>query len=647
MATPTARAVTTSTAITTPSQNTFYVVDNDASPTTLTISGTTSASVSSVDIDCYAGGTPKTLASTVPVTSDSFTTIVPDLSVLEDGVCTLRAIPSGSAPSDLSPYTGPTIGVGERDTATVGTGPNTGQVYDYHLWAPQLTAAFDYHSLGKCGLFDGFLFDAALAVTTTDFFCNEGLLGQNAPSAPTRSEIQIGGVNAYAPDTAEGISPSATGLPALSYSYSVDAATGNLVIHETDPLVTCSPDTSYPPDSTKCASFVSAGVTDNRTIAQDHDGHISWVTDAFTSTDGQAHTLDLLWDQNQHFYGSGGGDASQVEYEFPGQSTYSTHAVNDAVSLPSSPGTILIRMHGAADGDIDTGQGAIVYDRPATAATFTQVDSSDSEFTLHQTGTVPAGGSTTFRAAFVQDYLAANVASLAQTASSSFLNTVAVSKAGTGNGTVTSSPGGISCGSTCSHAYPVETSVTLTATAATGSTFTGWSGACGGTATCTVSTNAAAAVTATFNVTAEKLTVAKKGDGKGTVSSYPTGINCGRACSQSFDYGTPMIMRAKAAKGSSFAGWSGACKSKSAGCTFLMNAAKSLKATFVKNCTVPRLTGKSLKTAKRALKSHDCSLGRVKYAFSSRVKRGRVISEKPRAGRHLKHGAKVGLVLAR
>ena len=63
--------------------------------------------------------------------------------------------------------------------------------------------------------------------------------------------------------------------------------------------------------------------------------------------------------------------------------------------------------------------------------------------------------------------------------------------AGTGTGTVTSSPSGINCGSTCSATYSSGTSVTLTAAAASGSTFAGWSGACTGTGTCTVSMTAA------------------------------------------------------------------------------------------------------------------------------------------------------------
>ena len=74
-----------------------------------------------------------------------------------------------------------------------------------------------------------------------------------------------------------------------------------------------------------------------------------------------------------------------------------------------------------------------------------------------------------------------------------------VTKAGNGAGTVTSNPAGINCGSTCSASYASGTKVTLTATPAAGSTFTGWSGGgCSGTGTCTVTMDAAKSVVATF-----------------------------------------------------------------------------------------------------------------------------------------------------
>ncbi len=72
-----------------------------------------------------------------------------------------------------------------------------------------------------------------------------------------------------------------------------------------------------------------------------------------------------------------------------------------------------------------------------------------------------------------------------------------ISRAGTGSGTVVSSPVGIDCGTTCTADYAQNTLVTLTATAAAGSSFTGFSGDCTG-SSCTVTMSAAHAVTATF-----------------------------------------------------------------------------------------------------------------------------------------------------
>ena len=79
----------------------------------------------------------------------------------------------------------------------------------------------------------------------------------------------------------------------------------------------------------------------------------------------------------------------------------------------------------------------------------------------------------------------------------SFLLTV--NNSGTGEGNVTSTTGGFSCGSTCSASITSGTSVTLIATSSVnGSTFTGWSGSCSGTGACTVIMDAAKSVTATF-----------------------------------------------------------------------------------------------------------------------------------------------------
>ena len=79
-----------------------------------------------------------------------------------------------------------------------------------------------------------------------------------------------------------------------------------------------------------------------------------------------------------------------------------------------------------------------------------------------------------------------------------FILTVAT--AGSGQGTVNSLPAGIACEGDCSEPYPSGTTVTLTASATAGSTFTGWSGGgCNGTGPCAVTLSANTSATATFS----------------------------------------------------------------------------------------------------------------------------------------------------
>jgi hypothetical protein len=160
---------------------------------------------------------------------------------------------------------------------------------------------------------------------------------------------------------------------------------------------------------------------------------------------------------------------------------------------------------------------------------------------------------------------------------------LAVTRAGAGSGTVTSTPAGVSCGATCSASYDAGTVVTLSAAAASGSTFAGWSGGCTGTAaTCTVTLSAAQSVTATFNgstVTSYTLTVAKAGTGSGTVTSSVGGVSCGATCSAALASGTAVTLTAAAASGSTFAGWSGACTGTGT-CLVTMTANRAVTATF-------------------------------------------------------------------
>jgi hypothetical protein len=147
-----------------------------------------------------------------------------------------------------------------------------------------------------------------------------------------------------------------------------------------------------------------------------------------------------------------------------------------------------------------------------------------------------------------------------------------------GSGTVSSTPSGISCGSTCSASFDSGASVTLNETPAAGWSFTSWSGACTGSGSCQVTMTAAESVTATF--TQISYTLSAGVSGSGTVTSTPSGISCGSTCSASFASGTQVTLNETPASGWVFSGWSGAC-SGAGSCVVTMSAAESVTAAFL------------------------------------------------------------------
>jgi len=75
------------------------------------------------------------------------------------------------------------------------------------------------------------------------------------------------------------------------------------------------------------------------------------------------------------------------------------------------------------------------------------------------------------------------------------------------------------------------------------------------------------------------LSVTLEGSGSGKVTSVPAGINCGSDCSQNFNSGTVVTLKAVADPGSIFKGWSGDCSGKG-DCQVTMDADKIVKAKF-------------------------------------------------------------------
>jgi Divergent InlB B-repeat domain len=154
---------------------------------------------------------------------------------------------------------------------------------------------------------------------------------------------------------------------------------------------------------------------------------------------------------------------------------------------------------------------------------------------------------------------------------------VTVNRSGTGSGTIRSSPTAINCGNDCSATYVKDTTVTLAAVAAAGSTFAGWLG----NADCgdgIITVNADINCTATFAIAVVMLSVSKQGNGK--IASATSGIDCGSACSSIVTAGSTVSLRATADPGFIFSGWSGACAG-TGDCTITLSSNTTVTANFV------------------------------------------------------------------
>jgi hypothetical protein len=161
-----------------------------------------------------------------------------------------------------------------------------------------------------------------------------------------------------------------------------------------------------------------------------------------------------------------------------------------------------------------------------------------------------------------------------------------VARTGTGYGTV--SGDGISCGTACEEIVSFGQVVTLTAVAADGSAFAGWS-SCDAPdgATCTMTLDATKTAVAFFELVASPstLTVTRSGSGSGTVTAIANGIACGSDCSETVANGSSIVLTAVPATGASFTGWTGCDAPNGATCTISMTASKTVTAIFDGNCT--------------------------------------------------------------
>ena len=118
---------------------------------------------------------------------------------------------------------------------------------------------------------------------------------------------------------------------------SFESSNGLVTVHEVDPIVECSPEAIFPPNTTTCKEFVSTGVQLERTWQTSNANHVAWMTDTWRSTDGAAHSLNALYDQETV------NGSKEGAYKFPGASAFSAITKEEMIDPAPGPGGDLLQ----------------------------------------------------------------------------------------------------------------------------------------------------------------------------------------------------------------------------------------------------------------------------------------------------------------
>ena len=575
-------------------ENSPYLISLDNTPTTVRVTGTTNGTAGDlVDIVCFYGSPSKLvrLRGGVAVGSGGgFDTGDVPLRAIAGHACRLRAIPAGGgAEDDTSSYAGRRIAVSEADLpVALASGPNAGTPYNFYVNAVTFTGFATWSAVGTpskslstispyaCGGPNAAPVDAAFNVANNFAIdCAGSLLSDDLGVWGGRSEIQVDGRNAYDPAAAADLFPNLGGLPkTLTASVRFDPTSGLLSSSSNEPFVLCNGPNAEIPTSSTCPSFVDSGVKLQRTVTTSDSGRVMTVTDTWSSSDGAAHTVDLLYDDVVGVAGFGDGNRG---WQFPGQTGFSQYVGGNSVPAPAAaPGSILMRTNvSAADGDPSEAFGAITFGTAPTGFRF----ASNSELEEHHVLVVPPGGGVSLTYVYSIGYTSAEVGALALAGQD--------------------------------RLQPLALAITSVANSSTGST---------GAAVLT-GTAAAGSGISSLVVAGQSVPV-----GSGGAWSAKVPLRAG-----------PNVITALATDGA------GATASAQVTVVYQVPASSPPAAT----CKVPRTKGLKLANAQKALRRAHCRVGRIKRVRSRKVRRGRVLSTSPRAGRKLRGGAKVELFVSK
>jgi Glucodextranase, domain B/PASTA domain len=559
-----ARAAISSSTVTSPANGTelFYNGDNGSGSVTVrgTVVGATPGAKG--DLLCYSVSDTKDtkLASGIDVSSGSFAASA-SLQPIAGAACRLALVPTGKTPTgdSAAAFAGPAVSVSDQFSHS-----SSGNLFGYYILTGTLPWSFAFQSLGQCPINSSFATEPG-SLGTYSVFTGDLCLKQLS----TRSGLQIDGQNAYPPGAISTLT-SRPGFESLTYGALFDPQHDIVTITETDIPTVCDAPNTYPPTSSTCPSLHDSGIQIQQTTTLLPGGEVARVTLKFVSVDGKAHAVDSLFSDSVGAPRPGRTPA----FQFPGQSAFSPQGEPASFSsFPGGPGSIAVISDGGGAPASTNPIGALTYNRPPAAATFTSAGGAQvATFLMHYADTVPAGGSVLY------DF------SVSQAATSGALEALeAVERDRFGNPSVR-------IGSPRNNSTTTNQDVRVR-----GQAFDA--------------------------VGIASLTVGGQG-----VPLRPGGIF---GATVKLHVGKNVIV----ATVRNYAGNS---------------SQTALTLTYKPPpCTVPKLRGKTLKTARRMLRQHHCALGRVRRVRTTHVRRGRIVSSKPRAGSKHKLGTKVGLVISR
>ena len=583
MAAPASAAITAS-SITAPANPTELFYNGDTGSGNVTVTGTVTGTATEADLVCYTVGDSSvtTVVNSIPVSSSGTFSVGASLAPIAGFACRLAVVPHGTRPvatasggDPAAVFAGPAISITDQFSHS-----SSGNLFGYYILAGTLPWSFALQSVGECPVHASYSTDTSQLGSFSVFGLDSGSVGVGClpkssgvgAAANTRAALQIDGLNAYVP----GAIPSLTSQPGfipITYGALWNATHDSVAISETDAPMICDPPATFPPTSTTCPSLHDSGIRIEQTTVLLPGGNVARVTQKFTSVDGRAHSIDALFGQSVSAPAAG----ESPGFEFPGQTSFATHAKPDTFTqFPAGPSSIIVISNaGGLLPATSNPIGAITYGRPPQSADFvTATGAQTATMLMHYSDPLPANGTVVYDWSFSQASSSPALATLEQVERDRF---------GSPSVTIRNPRNGM-------------------------------------------------------RITSNKDQVRVQGSVSDSVGVSSLNVN-----------GQGVIVRA----GGIFGAWVTLRPGVNTITATATNVAGNTGTTSVTAiyhlppCKVPRLHGKTLRKARQMLTQAGCKVGKLKRVHSPKVRKGHVISTKPKAGSTHSRGTKVSLVLSR